>query len=37
MKSSAVLAASANRRIVAARSEAEIPVPIPFFASTVTV
>ena len=28
---------SASRRIVVARSEAEIPVPTPFFASTVTV
>ena len=37
VKSSATLVGSASSRIVVARSEAEMPVPTPFFASTVTV
>ncbi len=37
VKSCAVLFGSASRRIVVARSDAEMPVPIPSRASTVTV
>ncbi len=37
VKSSATLAGSASSRIVVARSDAEMPVPTPTFASTVTV
>ena len=37
VKSSATLVGSDSNRMVVARSEAEIPVPTPFLASTVTV
>jgi len=37
VNSSAMLVGSANKRIVVARSEAEMPVPTPRRASTVTV